>query len=546
MKNLVVKLLVCLLWAFAAVSANAQYLSLHQYPQAYVKSQFVDGSGTLVATKVTYTGFKDQFAPVGTTGCTMGVASLRSECVIVSDGLSFSLAGAQQLGLFKVYVPAGTTRFVFSGYLPQGYDAAVVVKASSGPTRTSPLTDAEYANYRSTQDVYGVFSKLQAGEEVVLVHNGGGSFSLAGNNTLPSPLSTGVWLYFRQINGTYVDTPRATYEIDLPTYIAGYNSTTFGGDGDPVGGGSSGASVPSTDTTLTLSPTALTVGSGATSKISTNAPTACTASLPNLVSVYYDTVSLVAGQTVSTRTPVTITCGTATSVLIVQPAAVQSVPLTSITLSQSSLVSNDQTTVITVTPNAGANLSGCKAIDPGVPGVLPAFTSPYVVWNASGTSFHLNAEAGQNITTAKRVTTIDCGSGAATALLTIDVPLLITDQVAADGSLNLVFSLKPSTFTSPTAARVWVLGYVPKNPLFGLLTEMYLYKTESGIWDVLHQSLNFDQLVFKHIDSLQSTQDITITTGVRKSDLALLGAQVHVFYQVGDNPIQYLAKVFPH
>jgi hypothetical protein len=112
--------------------------------------------------------------------------------------------------------------------------------------------------------------------------------------------------------------------------------------------------------------------------------------------------------------------------------------------------------------------------------------------------------------------------------------------------LNLQFSLKPEGFTAPATARVWVLGFAPKNERFGVLSDTYLFKTEAGIWDVLHQSFNYDQLAFKHIPDLQSTQEILVTTGVRKGDLTLLGVEMNVFYQVGDNPIQHLGRIFPH
>ncbi len=204
---------------------ESQFVSLHQTPQTLVRSQ----SGETV----TNVGFKNQFAPSGTPGCTMGIASLRSECVFVSDGLSFSLAGTQNIKQFKVFVPVGTKSFIFSSYLPQSMEAAVAVRMSSAPGRNTPLDSAEYSQYRSTANYSNVFDRLTTGQEVILVHSGGGGFSLAGNNSFPAPLSRGVWLYFRLINGDYVDTPRATYEIDLQKYMNGYSQTIFGNDGDP-------------------------------------------------------------------------------------------------------------------------------------------------------------------------------------------------------------------------------------------------------------------------------------------------------------------------
>lgn len=204
---------------------ESQFVSMHQTSQTLVRSQ---GGET-----VTNVGFKNQFAPSGTPGCTMGIAALRSECVFVSEGLSFSLSGTQYEKQFKVYVPVGTTSFIFSSYLPQSMEAAVAVRMTSAPRRTSPLDSTEYAQYQSGADYSNVFDRLTAGEEVILVHSGGGGFSLAGNNRFSAPLTRGVWLYFRLINGDYVDTPRASYEIDLQRYISGYHQTIFGNNGDP-------------------------------------------------------------------------------------------------------------------------------------------------------------------------------------------------------------------------------------------------------------------------------------------------------------------------
>lgn len=455
------------------VGANAQFLSLHQYSQTYV-----DGRGV----PVSYTGFRDQFSPTGTPGCVMGVTSLRSSCTYVSNGLSFSLQGGQDLTQFKVYVPAGATSFIFSGYLPQGLQAAVAVRMNAAPDRVNPLSAAEYANYQSNRDIYTVYSRLAAGQEVILVADGGGSFSLAGNNNFSPALSTGAWVYFRLINGTYIDTPRATYEIDLAKYIAGYGAITFGGDGDPVDGGSSG--VPRTNT-LSLSPTTLTVGTGTTSTITTDATTACSASRPDLVRINFADISLVAGQTVASSTSVTITCGTAQQTLIVSPAPVPTVPLTSFTVSPPSLVSSDTTTTVTLLPNAGAALPvNCKALDSAN---LP---EPYVtVDNSTGvftasTGFKLTPSALSRVK-ANEIVTIDCGGLKAT--FTIKMPMNIVKGTDSTPEKNLTFKFPfaPEGVAAGASADLYVLAYVPEiivKPFGGVKDDLYVYQVAGNTW----------------------------------------------------------------
>lgn len=467
---------------------SAQFFSFHQAPQSYI-----DGKGQAVS----YTGFRNQFEPIGTPGCVMGVVSLRGACTYVSGGLSFSLSGGQNSTQFKVYVPAGVTSFIFSGYLPQGMQAAVAVRMGSAPTRTNPLSATEYANYQAARNLSTVYQRLSAGDEVIMVADGGGSFSLAGNNNFSTPLAKGAWLYFRLINGDYIDTPRATYEIDLSSYIAGYNAITtangWGGDGDPL---ENGATV-TPSFSIKLNGT-LTQGVSSTIGITPSGGTLkkCSASSVEVSASSYANNSVTLTPS-STATSVTITCesaegGSAKASLQVQTAPATA--LTTITLSKNSLVSNDvkntEPTTITVSPNPGAilpvsispHISGCTAKYNGI-------ESGSIKWITSST-FQLSPDS--QFLSSEKIISIDCG-GTAKTDFTIKMSLVITPNVEAGTSsaitntsalTDLTFTFTPTLPAGVSTADLYVFVYVPAIPIsqFGSskTVPLYGYQIKNG------------------------------------------------------------------
>jgi len=233
--------------------AHAQFVSLHQFPVTYTISSALDANGNIYFTKTPELfGFKDQFAPFGVSGCVMGYAEYRSLCQRVNGGFDFSLEGYTSYTQYRVYIPAGTTFFGLSGFLPQGTEYAATVKIGAEPSRTTPLTQAEYEAAKRDQKIDLDFGRLLAGEERIMVHDGGGNISLSGTARLSSnPLPTGQWLYVRVLNGSYIDSLRASYEVDQGKYLAWYNNAVqnvFGSNGDPV---ESGTPPPQPDTTAT-------------------------------------------------------------------------------------------------------------------------------------------------------------------------------------------------------------------------------------------------------------------------------------------------------
>jgi len=219
-----------------ATPADASFVSMHQEPLTHIVSTGLDEHGNyVVETTPPLTGFHDQFAPYGVPGCVIGYPELRDQCQTVSGGFGTILRGNRPHFQFKVYVPAGTTFFGVSGYLPQSVQYAVAARLGRPPVRTAPLSPDEYQAAKSAQSRDTDFARLQAGEERLFVHDGGGSISLSGIARLSaSPFPIGQWLYVRVLNGDYIYDLGALYEVDLGLYRAGYDATAFGADGDPV------------------------------------------------------------------------------------------------------------------------------------------------------------------------------------------------------------------------------------------------------------------------------------------------------------------------
>lgn len=215
--------------------ANAVF-SLHQLPLQYNKSSSINSEGNLVFVKTDpLTGFKNQFAPNGVPGCVMGYPEYRNECETVNGGFGFDLKGITNYLEFKVYIPAGTTFFGLSGFLPQTEKYAAAVRLGARPNHIVALTDTEYQRAKEEQNRNTDFAKLLAGEERLMVHDGGGSISFSGIARLWStPLNQGQWLYVRVLNGSAIHGLGAIYEVNLETYKREFNRISFSAAGDPL------------------------------------------------------------------------------------------------------------------------------------------------------------------------------------------------------------------------------------------------------------------------------------------------------------------------
>lgn len=217
-------------------STGKTVFSLHQLPVQYNIRSELDSGGNLIFHKTEpLTGFRNQFPPYGVPGCVMGYPEYRSECETVGGGFGFDLKGITYYQEFRVYVPAGTTFFGLSGYLPQAERYAVAVRFGMMPSRSQSLSEAEYERAKTEQNRNTDFAKLLAGEERLMVHDGGGSISFSGIARLSStPLSQGQWLYVRVLNGSAIHGLGAIYEVNLDIYKREYGLIKFSSLGDPL------------------------------------------------------------------------------------------------------------------------------------------------------------------------------------------------------------------------------------------------------------------------------------------------------------------------
>ncbi len=211
------------------------FFSLHQSPITYVKSSGLDSQGNLVFNETApLVGFKDQFMPAGTPGCAMGYPEYRSECQTVNGGFGFILKGVTSYSEYKFYVPAGMTFFGVSGYLPQSEKYAVAVRIDQAPQRRTPLSESEYQAAKLAQHKEFDFAKILAGEERLIVHDGGGNISISGIGRMATnPLPAGRWMYVRVLNGGSIHGLGGIYEVQRDIYKSEYYKMLFSRDGDP-------------------------------------------------------------------------------------------------------------------------------------------------------------------------------------------------------------------------------------------------------------------------------------------------------------------------
>jgi len=576
------KFCLAFLWMFYAFSvhgANIDYVSLHQTPTTLSDSKGIQSS---------YFGFKNQYSPSGVPGCQLGFKDVSSFCTNPT-GFQFLIPNLVD-SKYRVFVPAGVTRFSLNGYLPKGQQYAVAMRFNTPPEYGSPLTESEYRRYNA-QDTTKVNQDLASGSEVVVVADGGGSiFLLDKFGTLGVPTTVGRWLYIKRLTGdtfllgavpvaagstllggslgatdttpqgwsSYLANLSGTAYLDTGTYLSAYNGLTnenkWESNGDPTEGDAS--ATVSID--FTISPASLTQGSAGTAKISGSNVNlgACTIKSGN--DLGYVTLSN-GNVTLNPNAPaiasslgvvVNIQCGSVSKPLTVLPKPSPALnQLSSITLSQYSVLSNDLTTVVTVTPNNGATITNCTA------STSAASTSASAYVTFSGSTFKLTEKAKTTITDTKRELIVTCDSVPAIKVFTIDVPpppLTITDKVESDDSLTLNLKFNPDDVSSSSqdTVRLWTVLYVPENREFGIKTDQYYFLLGTSklvVLDITATLVHLDDVMLKKIEPLQTyPQDVAIKTGFSTRDFVAYKAQMNFFYQIGNNPIKYLGKVYPH
>ena len=251
-------LAVLLLAAAAPLAQAANFVSLHQ---SALKIALPPPAGSYSYKFDTKIGFKQQYAPQGVTGCAIGYAT--GGCAFPGGG---SLALPEFTGYqlqykeFKVFIPAGTRSFMFSGYAPQRTQSAFVLRYGSAPVREAALSGAEYQNAQTGERIDSSFARLvNERAEQFVVHDGGGTVRFVGGQLDANRGSTkeGNWLYVRQLSGSPLYDVQGAIDVDMAQYAAGYakivwTTSTYPDpvDAPSAGGGTGTVTPPDSATTL--------------------------------------------------------------------------------------------------------------------------------------------------------------------------------------------------------------------------------------------------------------------------------------------------------
>lgn len=218
-------------------NSSSRFISLHQ---TAIKIATPPPAGSYEYGAEVHTGFKQQYAPTGISGCAIGFSV--GGCAFPGGG-SLSLPEFTNYKLnaaeFKIYIPAGAKSLMLSGYAPQSSRSAFVLRFGAEPVRASALSDSEYAAAQSSERIDQSFANLVNNhQELFVVHDGGGTlrFVAGGIDGSRTPLSRGGWLYIRQLNGSPLYDIQGGIDVDMNKYAAAFQSIVWlsSGTNDPA------------------------------------------------------------------------------------------------------------------------------------------------------------------------------------------------------------------------------------------------------------------------------------------------------------------------
>jgi hypothetical protein len=530
------------------------------------------------------TDFKTKFAPnVNSVYLSESQGINRDETQIAHQKSNHSLLK------YKVFVPPGSKRLTLTmGTYLSDQESKITAALGKVPVLSASQVTAVEA---SKVDSSKILQSLSLGNEIQFYAPPKAGFVVMSQPLIDSTstafkTSLGQWIYVNvlAIPSNIIVDQFASLDVDQRCYRSWYakaiRENLFDGSGNPIDtlngvpyvhtadaadvaycGGDAGGTTTSPLTGITLSSNVLTKGTQGTITITPTPSTASTlgcvpeysGGATNLVSISGgNTISLAAGSnSISTTQIVTIRCGTVSAQFRIEPS---NVAFASITLSHTSLFASDGTTVVTVTPNAGATLpNNCQAYL-YLAGFDSALLTSYIVWTdpAVRNQFVLSANAKKDIVDVSEAISIDCGTRPAMkARFVIEVPLAVTQEISTDGKfdLTLKFKFKPPSLVGTPTARAFVVAYVPKNDLFKITSDSYYFLSKvtetTWKWTVL-EGFDIDKLAFDHYSQLQASTDVVVPTGERIGDLNLLKATLLFYYQIGDGEFQNFGKIFSY
>lgn len=218
-------------------NSSSRFISLHQ---TAIKIATPPPAGSYEYGAELRTGFKQQYAPTGISGCAIGFSV--GGCAFPGGGsLSLPEFTGYKLNAaeFKIYIPAGAKSLMLSGYAPQYSRSAFALRFGAEPARASALNDSEYAAAQSSERIDQSFANLiNNRQELFVVHDGGGTlrFVAGGIDGSRTPITRGGWLYIRQLNGSPLYDIQGGIDVDMNKYAAAFQSIVWlsSGSNDPA------------------------------------------------------------------------------------------------------------------------------------------------------------------------------------------------------------------------------------------------------------------------------------------------------------------------
>ena len=194
------------------------------------------------------TGFKNQFDPNNSvTSCAMGYVK-NSDCAFpggLSDG-SLTMSFSENYNLYQVpenirfFVPSGTKEVRLVGYAQQKTAFAFVMRMGQPPTRSAPVGAAEYSQIQVSEKVDTSFQRLVNGEEILVVHDGGGTLRMLSGRI---SATSGGWVFVRQLEisqpvsglttGETLYQLQGGMDVEKTAFTSQYNQIKWDTNGDP-------------------------------------------------------------------------------------------------------------------------------------------------------------------------------------------------------------------------------------------------------------------------------------------------------------------------
>lgn len=222
------------------------FKSLHQFNLRIAKKP---AEGSYDYEFFSYVGYKNQYDPADqVAGCALGVLKNNicafpwNEASTVAMNFTENMIGYNVPKSFRFYVSSGRTDLRMSGYAPQRTAFAFALRLGQPPTRTQPISATEYVSLQQSERIDTSYARLAKGEEIVVVHDGGGTVRFLSGQALGS----GGWVFVKQLDladsvsmlglsfGQNLYDVQLGVVTDKNDFLSQYLNLKWGSDGDPL------------------------------------------------------------------------------------------------------------------------------------------------------------------------------------------------------------------------------------------------------------------------------------------------------------------------